>query len=142
MSDTDGNARYKHRHLVWLAVAAGVLLTVIGIRFAIVPRSAANTFGLARDIVGYELHYIVALRDIWLGLLAVALALLREWRALALWFLLGALVCFADAVIVGQSSGKLAQIAFHVGSGIFCAWMGIVLWRRFGRHQASSLTSK
>lgn len=123
----------KHRHLVWLAVAAGVLLTVIGIRFMIVPRTAANNFGLARDLVGYELHHMVGLRDIWLGLLAVALALLREWRALALWFLLGALVCFADAVIAGQSSGKAVAIAFHVGSGIFCGWMGIAIWQRFGR---------
>lgn len=122
----------KHRHLVWLAIGAGLLLTVIGIRFMVVPRSAANTFGLAKDIAGYELHHVIGLRDIWLGLLAVALAALREWRALALWFGLGALVCFSDAVIVMGSSGKLAAVAFHIGSGVFCAWMGLVLWRRFG----------
>lgn len=121
----------KHRHLVWLAIGAGLLLTVIGVRFMIVPQSAASTFGLAKDFAGYELHHVVGLRDIWLGLLAMAFAALREWRALALWFGFGALVCFSDAAIVWVSSGKLAAVAFHFGSGVFCAWMGLALWRRF-----------
>ncbi|MBL8566311.1 MAG: DUF4267 domain-containing protein [Hyphomicrobiaceae bacterium] len=125
----------KHRHLLWLSVGTGLLLAFIGIRFLIVPRSAANTFGLAREIAGYELHHIVGLRDIWLGLLAVALAAFREWRALALWFGLGALVCFADASIAAGSSGKLRAIAFHTGSGIVCAWMAAAIWRRFGNPQ-------
>lgn len=57
----------KHRHLVWLSMAAGLLLAVIGVRFMIVPRTAANNFGLAKEIVGYELHHMVGLRDLWLG---------------------------------------------------------------------------
>lgn len=126
----------KHRHLLWLGVFAGLLLTVIGVRFMIVPRTAANNFGLAREIAGYELHNMIGLRDIWLGLLAVALALLREWRALALWFALGALVCFADAVIAAGSSGKPLAIAFHVGSGIFCSLLAGALAGRVRRDRA------
>lgn len=122
----------KHRHLVWLAFGAGLLLAVIGIRFMLVPRSAANTFGLAKEIEGFELHYLVGLRDIWLGALAMVLALLREWRALAVWFGLGALVCFADAAIAGASSGKIAAVAFHAGSGVVCGWLAVALWTRFG----------
>lgn len=132
MNDTTPPRPSKHRHFVWLAIGAGILLTVIGIRFMIVPRSAANTFGLAKEIAGYELHQIIGLRDVWLGLLAVAFAMLRQWRALALWFGLGAFVCFADATIAAGSSGKIAAIAFHAGSGVVCAWLAIVLWRRFG----------
>jgi hypothetical protein len=127
----------KHRHLVWLGALAGLLLTAIGVRFMIVPRTAANNFGLAREITGYELHHMVGLRDIWLGLLAVALAALEEWRALALWFAFGALVCFADAVIAGASSGKPLAIAFHAGSGVFCAAMALVLRARAGRDRAA-----
>lgn len=122
----------KHRHLVWLGLAGGVLLTLIGIRFLIVPRSAANTFGLAKEIVGYELHHMIGLRDMWLGLLAIALALLREWRALMWWFALGALVCFADAGIAATSSGKAANVAFHVVSGILCVAIAAALHARFG----------
>lgn len=123
--------RAKHRHLVWLSVAAGLLLAVIGARFMLVPRSAANTFGLAREVAGYELHAIIGLRDIWLGLLAIVLAVSREWRALGWWFALGAAVCFADAWIVSGSSGKIANVMFHVGSGVFCLGVASALVRRF-----------
>ena len=63
-----------------------MLLTVIGIRYFLAPEGAARTFGVPGRPAGYELHYIIGLRNVWLGLLAVAFAVLREWRALALWF--------------------------------------------------------
>ncbi len=122
--------KYKHRHLIWLSVAAGVLLAVIGVRFMIVPRTAANNFGLAKQIEGYELHYMVGLRDIWLGGLAVVLGVLREWRALMVWFALGALVCFADAAIAAYSSGKAAAVGFHILSGVFCTGLALAIRAR------------
>ena len=112
-----------------LAILAGGLLFLIGVRFLIVPESAARTFGLARGAGPVELGAIIGLRDLWLGALAILLAVLREWRALALWFLLGAGVCLADAIIAGSSSGKALAIAFHAGSGIFCLVLGRALWR-------------
>lgn len=112
-----------------LAILAGGLLLLIGVRFLIVPDSAARTFGLGRQLLGAELHWIVGLRDLWLGALAILLAVLREWRALSLWFLLGAGVCLADAGIAAHSSGKALAIAFHAGSGIFCLALGLALWR-------------
>lgn len=124
----------QHRPLVILAVLAGALLFLIGIRFLVVPDSAARTFGLARQLKGGELHAIIGLRDLWLGALAVLLALLGEWRALALWLLLGAAVCLADAVIAGTSSGHPLAIAFHAGSGVFCLALGWTLWK-LGRRQ-------
>lgn len=135
-NETSAEAPGKHRHLVWLGVFAGLLLTVIGVRFMIVPRTAANNFGLTKELVGYELHRMIGLRDLWLGLLGMALALLREWRALALWFAFGALVCFADAVIAAGSSGKPLAIAFHVGSGIFCSLLAGALAGRVRRDRA------
>ena len=94
-------------------VVGGALLTIIGIRYFIVPESAAYTFGLAEPPTGYEMHYIIALRNVWLGLLAIAFVLFRQWSALALWFGLGVFVCFADAAIAASSSGGSAQVAFH-----------------------------
>lgn len=121
------SSKTKHRHLVWLSVAAGFLLAVIGLRFMFVPRTAANNFGLAKEITGYPLHEMVGLRDMWLGGLVIVLGAMREWRALTVWFALGALVCFADAGIAAHSSGKAAAVVFHVLSGVFCAGMALAI---------------
>ncbi len=110
--------------LVWLSLFAGGLLTLIGIRFMIVPESAAFTFGVGVDQPGTELHHIIGVRDIWLGGLAVLFAILREWRALAAWFILAAGVCFYDAGIVFTTTAHAWAIAFHCGSGVFCALVG------------------
>lgn len=113
--------RPADRWVVGLAVAAGLALFVIGIRFLTVPHQAARFFGLTSPPGQFDLHHVVALRDLWLALMLIGLAALREWRALALCLGLGALVCFADSAIVAASSGRIAAIAFHVASGIYCA---------------------
>lgn len=123
----------EKRHLVWLGIFAGMVLTVIGIRFIAVPQDAAFTFGLGHEIVGDELHHVVAMRDLWLGLMAVALAGLREWRALGLWFVMGAAVCVADAAIVASTTAKWWALTFHLSSGLFCGWVGIACLRHAKR---------
>lgn len=111
-----------------MCFAGGALLTVIGVRYFVTPEQAALTFGVPRRPGGYELHHIIGLRNVWLGLLAIAFAALREWRALALWFALGTIVCFADAAIAASSTGRLPQIAFHTGCGIASAALAAVCW--------------
>jgi len=96
------------------------------------PEQAARTFGVPGRPAGYELHYIVGLRNLWLGLLAVGLAILRQWMALALWFGMGALVCFADTGIAASSVGRWPHIAFHVGCGIACVGLALMA-ARFAR---------
>jgi len=59
----------------------------------------------------------------------VAFSALREWRALALWFALATVVCFADAAIAATSTGRLPQVAFHVGCGFASFALAIVCWR-------------
>src|SRR5271166_5099808 len=117
------------RWIIGTCLFFGLLLTAIGIRFLLVPESAAGAFGLAEPLKGYELYYIIGLRDIWLGLFAVALAAFGQWRALMFGFGIGALVCFADGGIAAASSGKLPQVAFHVGSGILCAALTLLILR-------------
>jgi hypothetical protein len=108
------------RWVIGVSLVGGALLAIIGIRYLVVPESAAFTFGVADEPTGYELHYIIGLRNVWLGLLAIVFAILREWRALTLWFGLGSAVCFADAGIAATSSGRLPQVAFHIGAGVIC----------------------
>ncbi len=128
----DGNG--KHRHIVLLGVFAGVLLFIIGVRFMAVPPSAVYTFGLANaPAESFGLHYVIGLRDLWLGALAVIFAAWREWRALALWLFLAVPVCWADAAIVATHGGPRLAVAFHVGSGIFCLVLALAAWRRVPR---------
>jgi hypothetical protein len=114
--------------LLILCLLGGTLLTVIGIRYFLVPQSAARTFGVPGRPAGFELHYIIGLRNIWLGLLAVAFAALREWRALALWFVAAVVVCFADGLIAATSTGGIPQAAFHFGCGIASATLAALCW--------------
>jgi len=119
----------SERWVLAICLLGGALLTVIGIRYFLVPESAARTFGLPGRPGGYELYSIIALRNAWLGLLVIGFALLRQWRALALWFAIGTIVCFADAAIAASSTGKLPQIAFHVVCGFACAGLAAATWQ-------------
>lgn len=117
------------RLILVLGIVGGVLLTIIGIRYFATPEGAARSFGISARPAGYEFHYVIGLRNVWLGLLAVAFAVLREWRALALWFALGTIVCFADAFIAASSTGRLPQVAFHAGCGLACIGLAAGSWR-------------
>ena len=123
------SAERKQRLIRIICLIGGVMLTFIGIRYFLVPEGAARTFGVPGRPEGHELYYIIGLRNVWLGLLAVAFAALREWRALALWFAFGAIVCFADGSIAASSTGRLPQVAFHIGCGLACIGLAAGCWR-------------
>ena len=59
-------------------------------RYLLVPEQAAVTFGVPRRPAGHELYYIIGMRNLWLGLLAVAL---RNLPAMAG---AGLVVCHGD----------------------------------------------
>lgn len=122
-------AHVRRRWLQALAIATGIVLGVIGVRFGLVPRSAARFFGLDTPASPAHMHYVVSVRDLWLAALVIALAVLREWRALALWLGLAALACFADALIVTDAAGQARAILFHVASGLFCLGLTVACWR-------------
>lgn len=119
----------RERRLMVMCALVGVALVVIGIRFHLSPDRARSFFGLPAAEALAGLHSVVAIRDVWLGLLAIALAALREWRALAVWFGLGVVVCFADGALVAAAGGKVPAITFHLGSGIVCGALAIATWR-------------
>lgn len=121
--------RVRRRWLQGLAIATGLALGLIGLRFGLVPRSAARFFGLDTPAAPAHVHYVVAVRDLWLALLVIALAVLREWRALALWLGLAVVACLIDAVIVMQATGWMRATLFHVASGLICLGLAIACWR-------------
>jgi Domain of unknown function (DUF4267) len=124
--------RRSKRATVLLVVAGlvGVLLGVIGLRSLVLPESAAYTFGVPVPAAGHELHYIIGLRNLWLGALAIGLAALRQWHGLALWFVAGTAVCFADGLIVAKATGQPPQVAFHVLCGLLYALLAALCWSR------------
>ena len=124
------NGTRGQRWLLWLGGGAGLVLLVIGLRFLIVPEAATRTFGLGARPDAATLDAVIGLRDLWLAGLALAFAILREWRALALWLLLGAGVCAGDALIVAGNGGPATALAFHIVSGLFCVIVGRLCWRR------------
>jgi hypothetical protein len=128
-----GKLTRNERVILVVCLLGGVMLAIIGARYFIRPEHAARTFGVPDRPSGHELYHIIGLRNLWLGLLAIAFAALREWRALALWFGLAVVVCFADAVIVATSTGRLPQLAFHVGCGLACIGLAVACWRRASR---------
>lgn len=129
------NSKPSRRQRIILAISflGGVLLLVIGIRYLLLPQSAARTFGVPGQPTAYELHYVTGLRNIWLGALAIAFATLREWRALALWFAMGTVVCFADATIAATSTAWTAAVAFHVSGGTACIALAALTWKAASR---------
>ncbi len=118
----------------WLAIATGAVLTLIGFRFLVSPAPAAFFFGIDKQSPGFAPHAAIGLRDLWLGLLLVAFAVLRDWRAVALWLALATLVCFGDSLIAATSSGRWWSVVFHAASGTFCAVVGWAAWRLAGHH--------
>jgi hypothetical protein len=113
-----------------LAIATGVVLLAIGVRFLLVPVDAADFFGIEQPQSPHHLHYVIGVRDLWLGLILIGLGWWREWRALTLTVGLAALVCFADAAIVARATGWAEAIAFHCASGVFCAGLAWACWQR------------
>lgn len=122
-----------------LAVLAGLVLLIIGVRFLLAPQQAARFFGIASSVADAApaLSYAIGLRDIWLALLIMVLAAIGDWRGLALWLGLGAAVCFGDAAIAATSSGRALSVGFHVGSGIFCGVLALLCWRQYQAEDAS-----
>ncbi len=128
--------RLNKRNLVkLLALLTGLVLLVIGVRFLFVPHQAARSFGMTTAAQGAprELHYAIGLRDIWLAAILMVLAVIEDWRGMALWLGLGACVCFGDAVIVANAGAKGQAIAFHVASGVFCTALALACWRQHRR---------
>lgn len=112
-----------------LAVAAGLVFLVIGLRFVLVPQAAFDFFGLADPPRLRDLSTIIGLRDIWLALLVLGLGRWREWRALALTLGLGVLVCLCDTVVAVVSDGWSPSLLLHLGAGAFFAGLGWHCWR-------------
>lgn len=99
------------------------------------PEAAAGFFGIDGTDPRSPLHWVVGIRDIWLGALLAIAVRFDDWRAVTWWLVLAVGVCFADAVIAGLASGRPVSIAFHTLSGIGAAILAELSRREAAQRQ-------
>ncbi len=116
----------------WLTILSGFTLVFIGMRFFVLPETAETSFGIQLNTQGdFSFHYIKAVRDVFAGLLFTSLLLLKEWRALAITLLLGAIIPTVDMLVVmSHPHYETARIYPHLSAIILCIGLGLVFLRR------------
>lgn len=136
----------RDRSIRMLAAAAALAVIWAGFRFLASPEIASAAFGMGARPGGYQMHTVLALRELWLGALALAMVWLGEWRLLTLWLAGGALVSFGDAgVVIGDPMSlvgrtglmRLQSVLLHLLSGLALTVLAILAWRRVRRDRAS-----
>jgi hypothetical protein len=116
----------------WLTILSGLTLVFIGLRFFLLPETAETAFGIHLDTHGdFSFHYIKAIRDIFAGLLFTLLLLSKEWKALAITLLLGAIIPTVDMLIVMSHPHYVtARIYPHLFAIILGIGLGVAFLRQ------------
>ncbi len=144
MTDVLANASSRVQRPLWrepaiiFAALSGIAFVALGLRAVAIPMTTSSGFGLpalgGTDALWVQVY---GSRTMLLGILAVALAALRNVAALGLMFGIGAALPFFDmALIVGQSGP--GPILFRHAA--FVVWLGlgaILLWRLHRRRALS-----
>jgi hypothetical protein len=129
MQDPPEQGRHGRLLLAVIGATVGIFL-MIGARFLLDPETAVRTFGVAEGGGARVLARAIGLRDLWLVGLAGVFLWLREWRALGVWLVLGALVCAGDAALVLADGGRAGALTFHAAASILWAVLAALCLRR------------
>jgi hypothetical protein len=108
----------------------GLTLCFIGARFLVVPGTAAAAFGV--PLAGLAAYAVAkGARDLSVGVLLIAFALLGERRAAALALLLGSVIPVVDgAIVLAWRGAHPGYLAIHWGTAVFCIALGVLQLRR------------
>ena len=115
------------RTTMWcLTFLSGALLVFIGLRFFAMPQVAETAFGINTQTNGdFSFHYIKGVRDLVSGSMFIALLLMKQYRALGVMLLIGALVPSVDLWVVSSHPGyETARIYPHLTAIILCVVLG------------------
>ena len=110
----------------WLTFLSGALLVFIGLRFFAMPQVAETAFGINTQTNGdFSFHYIKGVRDLVSGSMFIALLLMKQYRALGVMLIIGALVPSVDLWVVSSHPGyETARIYPHLTAIILCVVLG------------------
>jgi len=109
---------------IYLAPLIGLATLGIGLLAVAKPQKMSINYGIyAND---KALPYVVAtgIRDVFMGLMIVALFFLKEWRAIAIAQFLLAIVAIVDFSIVIKSGEKLKALV-HLTGALAVSFYGI-----------------
>lgn len=110
----------------WITLLSGLGLLFIGLRFFLDPLVAETDFGINTLTNGdYSFQYIKGARDFFFGLIIVVLLWQKEWRALGLVLLPGAIVPAADfCIVLSQPGFTVSHLYPHLTAVIICLACG------------------
>jgi hypothetical protein len=118
--------------LYFISVAGCLCLIAMGILFIFDNIDAAKLFGVPiQDEPSGAYVTVAAVRDISVGILALAFTLLRDRRAMGLTVLLSAIIPIGDGIVVlVHSPTPLKFLPLHWGGAIGCLIFALLLLRR------------
>ena len=109
-----------------LAAITGIGIIFIGARFFFIPVEAEHAFGIHVTADNHSFHYIKGIRDIFSGIILLALLLAKEYRALGLMLLCAVIIPAADFLIVyHQPAYESARLIPHLSAVIISIVLGI-----------------
>ena len=117
--------------LFLISIAAGIGLVAVGIFFIFDNVDAAKLFGVPlQEGDGGTYVIAAAVRDLCVGILALAFALLRDRRALGITVLLTAIIPIGDGIVVLlKSPTPLQFLPLHWGGAVGCLIFAFILLR-------------
>ena len=121
--------------LFLISVTGSLVLIAMGIWFSLDHAGAAKAYGVPLS-GGSDNAYIstAALRDIAVGGLTLAFALLRDRRAVGLSLLFGAIIPIGDGLVVlHDSPAPLQFLPLHWGGAGVCLILAVILLRGSGQ---------
>jgi hypothetical protein len=118
--------------LYLISVVGCLGLIAMGILFILDNIDAAKLFGVPlQDGTDGTYVTVAAVRDLSVGILALAFALLRDRRAMGLIVLLGSIIPIGDGIVVLlHSPTPLEFLPLHWGGAVGCLIFAFLLMRR------------
>jgi hypothetical protein len=118
-----------------LCVMLSIFFFFIGLLLIINPEEGERFFGLTlNEADDYSLHFTTAIRQIYLGVIILALLRLRQLRALGFLLLTIPIIPITDFLIVFAAPDGSLWEAFPHLSGLLVIGLGIYFIRRAARN--------
>lgn len=124
------------RGLLIISGLVGLGLIFIGIRFLAAPETGERGYGLNfSENADYSFHYIKGIRDLFCGTLILALTFWKRRAELALTLGLGAMIPFADfLIILNAPNSNPAALWIHGVTAIVLVALAGFLLRSYAKN--------
>ena len=123
--------KITHTIAFWICLLTGLGLIFIGARVFFVPVEAEHAYGIqVNGGNNFSFHYIKWIRDIFSGLVLIAILFARQYRALGILSLCAVIVPATDmSIVASQSTVQTAAIYPHLSAVIIAILLGIYYLR-------------